>query len=63
MAALIAELQPDVVGVEARSSFQVNVPATAVSVGQASGLALARAAAAGCGGAVHPNQVEEAVTG
>src|SRR5947209_20431085 len=45
--ALIAELAPDVVAVE-RVFFQVNVR-TAMSVGQASGLAMAEAASAGCG--------------
>ncbi len=62
LAALIAELQPDVVAVE-HVFFQVNVR-TAMSVGQASGLALAEAAAAGCEVAQYtPNQVKEAVTG
>ncbi|MGH9087499.1 MAG: crossover junction endodeoxyribonuclease RuvC, partial [Acidimicrobiales bacterium] len=44
--ALIAEHRPGVVAVE-RVFFQVNVR-TAMSVGQASGLALAAAAEAGC---------------
>jgi len=44
--ALMAELRPDVVVVE-RVFFQVNAK-TAMSVGQASGLALLAAAAAGC---------------
>ncbi|MDP9005888.1 MAG: crossover junction endodeoxyribonuclease RuvC, partial [Actinomycetota bacterium] len=44
---LIAELAPAVVAVE-RVFFQVNAR-TAMSVGQASGLALAEASAAGCG--------------
>jgi len=44
--ALLAELRPDVVVVE-RVFFQVNAK-TAMSVGQASGLALLAAAAAGC---------------
>jgi crossover junction endodeoxyribonuclease RuvC len=62
LAALIAELRPDVVAVE-HVFFQVNVR-TAMSVGQASGLALAEAAAAGCEVAQYtPNQVKEAVTG
>ncbi|MEZ5139054.1 MAG: crossover junction endodeoxyribonuclease RuvC [Acidimicrobiales bacterium] len=43
---LIAELRPDVVAVE-RIFFQSNVR-TAVSAGQASGLAMAEAVAAGC---------------
>ncbi|MCU1453423.1 MAG: ruvC, partial [Acidimicrobiales bacterium] len=60
--ALIAELQPDVVAVE-RVFFQVNVR-TAMSVGQASGLAMAEAAAAGCAVAQYsPNEVKLAVTG
>jgi crossover junction endodeoxyribonuclease RuvC len=62
LAALIAELHPDVVAVE-HVFFQVNVR-TAMSVGQASGLALAEAAAAGCEVVQYtPNQVKEAVTG
>jgi crossover junction endodeoxyribonuclease RuvC len=62
LAALIAELHPDVVAVE-RVFFQVNVR-TAMSVGQASGLALAEAAAAGCDVVQYtPNEVKEAVTG
>ena len=44
---LIDEVRPDAVVVE-RVFFQVNVR-TAMSVGQASGLALAAAASAGCG--------------
>ena len=44
--ALVAEFSPDVVAVE-RVFFQVNVK-TAMSVGQASGLALVAAAEAGC---------------
>jgi crossover junction endodeoxyribonuclease RuvC len=60
--ALIAELQPAVVAVE-RVFFQVNVR-TAMSVGQASGLAMAEAAAAGCDVVQYtPNQVKEAVAG
>jgi crossover junction endodeoxyribonuclease RuvC len=62
LATLIAELQPQVVAVE-RVFFQVNVR-TAMSVGQASGLALAEAAAAGCDVVQYtPNEVKEAVTG
>jgi crossover junction endodeoxyribonuclease RuvC len=62
LAALIAELRPEVVAVE-HVFFQVNVR-TAMSVGQASGLALAEAAAAGCQVVQYtPNQVKEAVTG
>ena len=60
--ALIAELEPDVVAVE-RVFFQVNVR-TAMSVGQASGLALCEAAAAGCEVVQYtPNQVKDAITG
>lgn len=60
--ALITEFRPHVVAVE-HVFFQVNVR-TAMSVGQASGLALAEAAAAGCEVAQYtPNQVKEAVTG
>ena len=59
---LIAELQPQVVAVE-HVFFQVNVR-TAMSVGQASGLALAEAWAAGCEVVQYtPNQVKETVTG
>ena len=59
---LIAEVEPDVVVVE-HVFFQVNVR-TAMSVGQASGLALAEAAAAGCEVVQYtPNQVKEAVVG
>jgi crossover junction endodeoxyribonuclease RuvC len=59
---LIAELEPDVVVVE-HVFFQVNVR-TAMSVGQASGLALAEAAAAGCEVVQYtPNQVKETVAG
>ncbi len=62
LAALIAELRPDVVAVE-HVFFQVNVR-TAMSVGQASGLALAEAAAAGCQVVQYtPNQVKETVAG
>ena len=60
--ALIAELQPDVVAVE-RVFFQVNVR-TAMGVGQASGLAMASAIAAGCEVAQYsPNEVKLAVAG
>lgn len=59
---LIAELQPQVVAVE-RVFFQVNAR-TAMSVGQASGLALAVAAQAGCEVAQYtPNEVKSAVAG
>jgi crossover junction endodeoxyribonuclease RuvC len=62
LAALIAEQRPDVVAVE-HVFFQVNVR-TAMSVGQASGLALAEAAAAGCDVVQYtPNQVKETVAG
>ena len=60
--ALIAEFGPDVVAVE-QVFFQVNVR-TAMSVGQASGLALAEAALAGCEVIQYtPNQVKDAVAG
>lgn len=60
--ALIGELRPDVVAVE-RVFFQVNVR-TAMSVGQASGLAMAEAVNAGCEVAQYsPNEVKLAVTG
>jgi crossover junction endodeoxyribonuclease RuvC len=62
LARLIDELRPDVVAVE-HVFFQVNVR-TAMSVGQASGLALAEAASAGCEVVQYsPNQVKEAVAG
>jgi len=62
LASLMDELQPDVVAVE-HVFFQVNVR-TAMSVGQASGLALAEAAARGCQVEQYaPNQVKEAVAG
>ncbi len=62
LAALIAQYRPDAVAVE-HVFFQVNVR-TAMSVGQASGLALAEAAAAGCDVAQYtPNQVKDAVAG
>jgi crossover junction endodeoxyribonuclease RuvC len=60
--ALLAELRPDVVAVE-RVFFQTNVR-TAMSVGQASGLAMAEAHAAGCEVVQYtPNQVKESVAG
>ena len=60
--ALLAELRPDAVAVE-RVFFQVNAR-TAMSVGQASGLALAAAARAGCEVAQYtPNEVKQAVAG
>lgn len=60
--ALLAELRPEVVVVE-RVFFQTNVR-TAMSVGQASGLALAAAATAGCEVAQYTaNEVKQAVAG
>ena len=60
--ALLHEFRPDVVAVE-QVFFQVNVR-TAMSVGQASGLALAEAAAFGCEVVQYtPNQVKSAVAG
>lgn len=60
--ALLDEFSPSVVAVE-RVLFQVNVR-TAMSVGQASGVAMAAAAAAGCEVIQYsPNQVKEAVAG
>jgi crossover junction endodeoxyribonuclease RuvC len=60
--ALVADLAPAAVAVE-RVFFQVNAR-TAMSVGQASGLALAVAAAAGCTVAQYTaNEVKQAVTG
>ena len=60
--ALRVELQPQAVAVE-RIFFQANVR-TAMSVGQASGVALAEACAAGCAVAEYtPSQVKSAVTG
>jgi crossover junction endodeoxyribonuclease RuvC len=62
LAALIAEFAPHAVAVE-QVFFQVNVR-TAMSVGQASGLALAEAAAAGCEVVQYtPNQVKNAIAG
>jgi crossover junction endodeoxyribonuclease RuvC len=59
---LIAELRPDAVVVE-RVFFQTNVR-TAMSVGQASGLALAAAAESGCEVAQYTaNEVKMAVAG
>ncbi|CAN5524339.1 crossover junction endodeoxyribonuclease RuvC [soil metagenome] len=61
-AALMADFDPDAVAVE-QVFFQVNVR-TAMSVGQASGLALAEAAARGCEVVQFtPNQVKDAVAG
>jgi len=60
--ALLREFRPDVVAVE-RVFFQVNVR-TAMGVGQASGLAMAEAIAAGCEVAQYsPNEVKLAVAG
>ena len=60
--ALLDEVEPQVVVVE-RVFFQTNVR-TAMSVGQASGLALAAAAQAGCEVVEYtPNQVKQAVAG
>lgn len=62
LAGLIGEFRPDVVAVE-QVFFQVNVR-TAMGVGQASGLALAEAAGAGCHVVQYtPNQVKDAVAG
>jgi crossover junction endodeoxyribonuclease RuvC len=59
---LLAEMHPQVVVVE-RVFFQVNVK-TAMSVGQASGLALLAAAAAGCEVAQYTaNEVKQALVG
>ena len=60
--ALLAELRPDAVVVE-RVFFQTNVR-TAMSVGQASGLALVAAVQAGCQVAQYTaNEVKQAVAG
>lgn len=60
--ALVGDLRPHTVAVE-RVFFQVNAR-TAMSVGQASGLALAVAAAAGCEVVQYtPNEVKQAVAG
>ena len=62
LASLIAEFEPDAVAVE-QVFFQVNVR-TAMSVGQASGLALAEASRAGCIVAQYtPNQVKDTIAG
>jgi len=62
LVALIAEFQPGAVAVE-QVFFQVNVR-TAMSVGQASGLALAAASRAGCDVAQYtPNQVKDTIAG
>jgi crossover junction endodeoxyribonuclease RuvC len=62
LASLIAEFRPGVVVVE-RVFFQVNVR-TAMSTGQASGLALAEAAAAGCVVVQYtPTEVKSTVAG
>lgn len=62
LSALFDEFEPAVVAVE-QVFFQVNVR-TAMSVGQASGLALAGAAARGCHVVQYtPNQVKDAVAG
>jgi crossover junction endodeoxyribonuclease RuvC len=59
---LLIEFEPAVVAVE-RVLFQVNVR-TAMSVGQASGIAMAEAAAAGCDVVQYsPNEVKQAVAG
>jgi crossover junction endodeoxyribonuclease RuvC len=60
--ALIREFQPAVVAVE-RVFFQANVR-TAMAVGQASGIVMAEAHAAGCQVEMYtPNQVKDAVAG
>ncbi len=62
LVSLLEEFRPHDVAVE-KVFFQVNVR-TAMSVGQASGLALAAASAFGCTvGQYSPNQVKDAVTG
>ncbi len=62
LAALMDEVNPDVVAVE-HVFFQVNVR-TAMSVGQASGLALAEAASRGCEVVQYtPNEVKSTVAG
>ncbi|MFK7918357.1 MAG: crossover junction endodeoxyribonuclease RuvC [Ilumatobacter sp.] len=59
---LIADFEPDAVAVE-QVFFQVNVR-TAMATGQASGLALAEAALAGCEVIQYtPNQVKDAIAG
>ena len=60
--ALLCEYRPSVLAVE-RVLFQVNVR-TAMSVGQASGIAMAEAVAAGCDVVQYsPNEVKSAVAG
>ena len=60
--ALIREYRPDHVAIE-RVLFQVNVR-TAMQTGQASGVVMAEAAAAGCVVALYsPNEVKSAVAG
>jgi crossover junction endodeoxyribonuclease RuvC len=60
--ALFAEFRPDVLAIE-QIFFQVNVR-TAMSVGQASGIAIAEAVAAGAEVVQYtPNQVKQAVAG
>ena len=60
--ALVEEYQPDEVAVE-RVLFQVNVR-SAMQTGQASGVVMAAAAAAGCPVALYsPNEVKNAVAG
>jgi crossover junction endodeoxyribonuclease RuvC len=62
LSSLIAEFHPDAVAVE-QVFFQVNVR-TAMSVGQASGLALAEASRAGCEVVQYtPNQVKDTIAG
>lgn len=62
LAALISQYRPHTVAVE-QVFFQTNVR-TAMATGQASGLALAEAAAAGCEVVQYtPNQVKNAVAG
>jgi crossover junction endodeoxyribonuclease RuvC len=62
LVSLLREFGPDAVAVE-QVFFQTNVR-TAMSVGQASGLALAEAAAAGCDVMQFtPNQVKDSVAG
>ena len=62
LVALLHEFEPDVVSVE-RVFFPTNVR-TAMSVGQASGLALCEAAAAGCEVVQYtPNEVKNTVAG
>jgi crossover junction endodeoxyribonuclease RuvC len=59
---LLAEVEPDVVAIE-RVFFQSNVR-TAMSVGQASGIAMVEAVAAGCEVVQYtPNEVKLAVAG